>query len=262
MTNSVSTTLSLTELVERAANIIRHARYALAFTGAGISTPSGIPDFRNPNSGIWHEVNPLEVASIGGFRRNPTAFFQWIRSLARHINRAHPNPAHVALAQMEALGYLQGVITQNIDMLHSRAGTRTLYELHGHLREATCIRCFAIYPAQPIIEKFLDDGYVPHCSACGGVLKPNVILYGEQLPMKDFIGAKIAARQADAIMVIGSSLAVAPASDIPILAARNQAKLIVVNWEPTFIDPIADVVIHANVADILPQIMCRLEAFS
>ena len=260
MTNA--TTLSCTEMIERAVTIIRHARYVLAFTGAGVSTPSGIPDFRNPASGIWKDVDPLEVASIGGFRQNPEAFFQWIRPLAHLINQAHPNPAHLALAQMEAHGYLQGVITQNIDMLHSRAGSRTIYELHGHLREATCIRCFTVYPAQNMIQAFLDEGRIPHCTACGSILKPNVILYGEQLPMQVYMAAKEAARKADAMIVIGSSLAVAPASDIPLLAARNQARIILVNKEPTFIDPLADVVIHANAADILPWIMRRLEVTS
>src|SRR5690606_7952353 len=124
MTNAA--TLSPTERIEQAVNIIRHARCVLAFTGVGVSTPSGIPDFRNPTSGIWKDVDPLEVASMGGFRRNPEAFFQWIRPLAHRIHQAHPNPAHIALAQMEALGYLGGVITQNIDMLHSRAGSRTI----------------------------------------------------------------------------------------------------------------------------------------
>jgi NAD-dependent deacetylase len=262
MTNGVSATSSPTELIERAASMIQDARHALAFTGAGISTPSGIPDFRNPDSGIWNQVDPLKVASIGGFRQNPDAFFQWIQPLARVIQRALPNPAHIALAQMELRGLLKGVITQNIDMLHTRAGSRILYELHGHLREATCIRCFNVYPAQPIIHRFLDDGLVPRCPACDGVLKPNIILYGEQLPMKDFMGAKNAARQSDLMLIVGSSLAVAPASDIPMLALKNQARLIVINFEPTFVDPLADVVIHANAADILPQIMSRLEALS
>jgi len=260
MTNAA--TLSPTERIEQAVNIIRHARCVLAFTGAGVSTPSGIPDFRNPTSGIWKDVDPLEVASMGGFRRNPEAFFQWIRPLAHRIHQAHPNPAHIALAQMEALGYLGGVITQNIDMLHSRAGSRTIYELHGHLREATCIHCFTVYPAQNMIEQFLDEGRIPYCTACGNVLKPNVILYGEQLPMEVFMAAKEAVRKADAMIVIGSSLAVAPASDIPLLAARNHSKIIVINKESTFIDPLADVVIHANAADILPGILCRLEASS
>lgn len=260
MTNA--TTLNATQLIEHAVTLIQHARYVLAFTGAGVSTPSGIPDFRNPTSGIWKDVDPLEVASMGGFRRNPEAFFQWIRPLAQLINQARPNPAHVALAQMEASGYLRGIITQNIDMLHNRAGSRTIYELHGHLREATCIHCFTVYPAQNMIETFLDEGRIPYCPACGNVLKPNVILYGEQLPMKVFMTAKEAVHKADTMIVIGSSLAVAPASDIPLLAARNHAKIIVVNKESTFIDPLADVVIHANAADILPRILCRLEASS
>ena len=139
-----------------AINLLRRARYTVALTGAGISTRSGIPDFRSPKSGLWERYNPAEVASIYGFRHDPRRFYDWIRPLARIILEAQPNAAHIALARLEAIGKLQALITQNIDMLHTRAGSRTVYELHGHLREVTCIHCFAVYPAQPLIHKFLE----------------------------------------------------------------------------------------------------------
>jgi NAD-dependent deacetylase len=248
------------ESIECAANLLRGSKNTIAFTGAGISTPSGIPDFRSAHSGMWEKVDPLVVASIYGFRQNPDAFYQWIYPLARLLLNAQPNPAHLVLARMEERGYLKGVITQNIDMLHTRAGSRVVHELHGHMRDATCIHCFTIYPAEPIMIQFLDDRKVPHCPRCGGVIKPNVILYGEQLPVLVMQAAKEAARQAEVMLIVGSSLEVAPASDLPVLAQRNGAKLILINLEPTHVDSMAEVVIHADAAEILPQIMEGVEA--
>jgi NAD-dependent deacetylase len=250
------------EQIRCAAELFKGAKYAVAFTGAGISTPSGIPDFRSNHTGLWENIDPIAVASIYGFRQNPQAFYDWIYPLAHLVVNAQPNPAHYALAQLENLGLLKTIITQNIDLLHTRAGSQTVYELHGHLREATCVHCFTIYPAEPIIRQFLADRHVPHCPKCGGVIKPNVILYGEQLPILQLQAAKDAARKTDLMLIVGSSLEVAPASELPILAARNGAKIIVVNIEPMPIDKQAEVVIHADAAEILPKITQRLEAIA
>jgi len=176
--------MTLESDIERAAQLILHARHTVALTGAGHSTPSGIPDFRSPGSGLWEKVNPMAVASIFVFRLQPQAFYDWIRPLVRLMLNAKPNPAHRALAEMEEMGLLQAVITQNIDGLHQRAGSRRVLELHGHMREATCIRCYKVVPARALINKFLADGQVPVCEDCGGVMKPNVILFGEQLPVR------------------------------------------------------------------------------
>ncbi len=245
--------------VDSAALLIQKARRVVAFTGAGISTASGIPDFRSSDCGVWNNVNPLEVASLKGFRHNPAKFYDWIRPLAHCIMQAQPNPAHVALAALELQGNLQSIITQNIDMLHQRAGNQTVHELHGHLRELNCIRCFTSYPAETIIKKFLVDHLTPYCERCAGVLKPAVILFGEQLPIKTFLSAKQAVQQADVLLIIGSSLEVAPASDLPGLAVSNGARLIIVNLEPTPADHLAQVVIHAPAATVLPQLLRRLE---
>ena len=248
--------------VRRAAALIKESTFPVAFTGAGISTASGIPDFRSPDCGLWNNVDPIAVASIYGFRQNPDAFYRWIRPLARLTLEARPNPAHLALAELEEAGILKALITQNIDMLHSRAGSKTVYELHGHLREATCVHCFAIYPAEPIVSKFIEDGLVPRCPSCNGVIKPNVILFGEQLPFAEFRGAQEISRNADLMIVVGSSLEVAPASDLPILARRNGAKLIIINLEPTLMDTSAEVVIHKNAAEVLPEIVTCLETMA
>jgi NAD-dependent deacetylase len=248
------------EEINRAAQLLKKATYGVAFTGAGISTPSGVPDFRSAKSGLWEHTDPLAVASIFSFRHNPEAFYEWIYPLAQLTAQSRPNIAHETLATMEHLGLIKAVITQNIDMLHTRAGSQIVHELHGHLREATCIQCFTVYPAGPIIEQFLKDRQVPRCPKCHGVIKPNVILFGEQLPAQAVLAAQNAARKTDVMLVIGSSLEVAPASELPALALRNGAKLIIINLEATYVDEMADVVIHADVAEILPGILQHMEA--
>jgi NAD-dependent deacetylase len=160
--------------IEQATTLIKQARQIVAMTGAGISTPSGIPDFRSPDSGLWDRVDPLAVASIMAFRQNPDNFYNWIHPLASKLLDALPNPAHYALAALEAEGKLQAIITQNIDDLHAKAGSKTVYELHGNLREATCTQCYKIKDSLAIFRKFADNGQTPRCE-CGGVLKPNVI---------------------------------------------------------------------------------------
>lgn len=247
------------DYIEAAAELIRCADFVVAFTGAGISTDSGIPDFRSHDSGMWNHFDPIEVASIYGFKRNPQAFYDWVKPLADLTLNAQPNAAHKALATLEKQGRLKCIITQNIDTLHHRAGNTIIYELHGHLRQATCTHCFHLYDAEPIMSQFMIDGLVPKCASCGGPIKPNVILFGEQLPFREFQAAKDATRKCDLMIVIGSSLEVAPASDLPILATSTGAKLIIINLEMTESDKIADVVIHERAARVLPAIVQRLE---
>jgi NAD-dependent deacetylase len=245
---------SLNQHIEQAATLIQKANNVVAMTGAGISTPSGIPDFRSPNSGLWEHVDPLSVASIFSFRQNPQHFYDWIRSLAPLFLEAEPNPAHHALAALERVGKMSATITQNIDGLHRRAGSETVYELHGHLREVTCIRCYEIQDSAKVFDKFLKDGQVPRHD-CGGVLKPNVILFGEQLPMREFVAAQVAVKQADLMLVVGSSLEVAPASNLPELALENGARLVIINSQPSFLDASADLVIRTDIAEVLPRIV-------
>lgn len=246
--------MSFDQEIRRAAELIRHAKHMIAFTGAGHSTASGIPDFRSPGSGLWEKANPMLVASIWAFRLNPQTFYNWIRPMAELLLNSSPNPAHYALAELEAMGILQAIVTQNIDNLHQRAGSQHVLELHGHMREATCIRCYAKFPVDPMVEQFIRKGKVPRCE-CGGVLKPNVILFGEQLPVRVLNQALAEARRTDLILVAGSSLEVTPAADIPYLAAECGARSIIVNLEATQFDSQADVVIHGDVAEILPRIV-------
>jgi NAD-dependent deacetylase len=194
------------------------------------------------------------VASIWAFRLNPKNFYDWIRPMVDTVVNAKPNPAHMALAELEHLGHLKVVITQNIDDLHQRAGSRRVLELHGHLREATCVRCYKKISVDPAVEELIQNGQVPHCE-CGGVMKPDVILFGEQLPIRVLNQAMEEARTCDLILVAGSSLEVTPAADIPFLAVDSGAKAIMVNLEPTAFDTHADVVIRGDVAQILPRLV-------
>lgn len=247
-----------TEKIKQASAWIKDAETVVAFTGAGISTRSGIPDFRSPHSGLWENADPMRVASLSGFRKNPQAFFDWVRPLVVAKRNAKPNPAHIALVDLENNGKLKTVITQNTDSLHLRAGNSNVIELHGHMRTATCIYCFQKYDNEPFIDAYLADGTITKCEKCGGTLKPDVILFEEQLPYAAVQAAKEAARSADVMLVIGTSLEVAPASDIPVLAQRNGAKVIIINQEaPLMARP--DLLVLGDCADILPNIVKELE---
>ena len=245
--------VSLEGQIERAVDLIRRAHYAVALTGAGVSTPSGIPDFRSAESGLWEKDNPMVVASITSFRTNPQVFYTWIRPLAELILYAQPNPAHLALAHLEQRGLIKAIITQNIDGLHQKAGSRRVLEVHGHMRQATCIRCYKQVPANSLVARFLLTGKAP-CCECGGVFKPDAILFGEQLPVRVLNQAIAEVRRCDLLLVAGSSLHVVPAADLPLLAVEHGANTIVINLEPTDFDPRADLVIHGDVAEVLPRI--------
>lgn len=247
-----------TEKIKLAAEWISSANRIVAFTGAGISTPSGIPDFRSPTSGLWNNLEPEEVASLSGFRRHPQRFYSWLRHLAKVKLNALPNPAHLALADLERVGKLLAVITQNIDNLHTQAGNRLVHELHGHMREMTCIQCFNAYKSDTYLVKVIEDAEVPYCERCGGLLKPNVILYGEQLPYKPLQAAREAAKTCDLMLIIGTSLEVVPASDMPILARRAGAKLIIINFDTSVLRS-ADLALEGDAAEILPAIVQYLE---
>ena len=251
--------MRLEEKIRQGAELIHQSRRMVAFTGAGHSTQSGIPDFRSPDSGLWEKHNPMLVASIWAFCLNPHNFYDWIRPMVDTLTTAEPNPAHVALAEMEQLGHLQAVITQNIDDLHQRAGSQCVLELHGHLREATCVRCYKKISVDHEVEDLIRNGQVPRCE-CGGVMKPDVILFGEQLPIRVLNQAMKEARTCDLMLVAGSSLEVTPAADIPFLAVDSGAKAIIVNLEPTAFDTRADVVIHGDVAEILPRLVKTVSA--
>jgi NAD-dependent deacetylase len=241
--------------IQRAAELIRQSRYAVALTGAGFSTPSGIPDFRSEGSGLWTRYLPMEVASLTTFRVNPDLFFAWLRPLASHMLLAQPNPAHIALAHLEKAGHLKSVITQNIDGLHHRAGSTSVFEIHGTFSTMSCSGCFQQVPASPYIEPYINLGKIPHCPQCNRVLKPDVILFEEQLPYKIWQKAEQAANHCDLMLVAGTSLEVLPSAKLPLLAVENGARLIIVNQSDTYIDVRADLILRGNVAEIIPLVV-------
>jgi NAD-dependent deacetylase len=241
--------------IRNASDIIKACRRAVVLTGAGISTPSGIPDFRSEQSGLWNRYDPFEVASLAAFRYKPEKFFDWLRPLALTIFNAQPNPAHISLAHLERAGLIQTIITQNIDRLQQRAGSKNVVEVHGTLDTMTCTACFQQVDSQPYVQAYLDHGEVPHCPECGSVLKPDIILFGEQLPARIWLKAMEASKKCDLMIVAGSSLEVLPVAGLPMRAVENGAHLIVVNRSKTYIDVRADVVLWEDVAEILPCIV-------
>ena len=242
-------------LIELSIELLSSAKKTVALTGAGISTPSGIPDFRSRSTGLWEKFDPISVASIISFRYQPEVFFNWVRPLVEKILAATPNPAHIALAQLENAGLLAGVITQNIDDLHRKAGTKCLYEIHGHLRDATCVACYTKYPTHGHLEEFAREGTIPACEECGGLLKPDVVLFGEQLPYDVVADAQKLLEGCDLMIVAGSSLEVTPACTFPIRPLEQGAKLVIINNEPTYLDERAEVVFREDVADVLPSLV-------
>lgn len=240
--------------VEKAAGLLVAARRVVVLTGAGISTPSGIPDFRSPEAGLWQQADPEVVASLAGFMRDPRAFGAWLRPLAQQIIQAQPNPAHCALAEMERAGLVRAVVTQNIDGLHQKAGSQRVLELHGSLRTATCVDCRRQVSTAGLLDSFLSSGEMPRCAHCGGTLKPDIVLYGEMLPLDVLREAEEEAKSCDLILVVGSSLTVTPASHLPRWALHNGAHLIIANRTPTELDRHAAILFREDVAEVLPAI--------
>jgi NAD-dependent deacetylase len=238
-----------------AVDIIRNSQRTVVLTGAGISTPSGIPDFRSPESGLWEKFDPFEVASLTAFRYNPTRFYEWMRHLATTILAARPNPAHISLAWLQEHGFIHTIITQNIDALHQRAGAKKVLEVHGSIEYMSCIRCYKQFEAQKYIAAYLTDGEIPICPDCRGVLKPDLVLMGEQLPVRVWLQAQEASKKCDLMIVAGSSLEVLPVAGLPMRALENGAHLILINFSQTYLDVRADVVLHEDVAEVLPRIV-------
>lgn len=242
------------QAIQQAARLVHQARHVVALTGAGHSTPSGVPDFRSTGTGLWSRVDPMVVASIEIFVQYPRAFFDWSRPLMRTMLDAEPNAAHVALAELEKMGKLEAVITQNIDNLHQRAGSTRVLELHGHWQEGTCLQCHEVVSTAAYLDEWLETGAVPHCE-CGGVLKPNVVLFGEMLPQDVLAAAQAEAMACDLMLVVGSSLTVMPAAALPGVALEGGARLVILNRDPTHLDARATVVMHEDLVDTLPAIV-------
>jgi NAD-dependent deacetylase len=257
MTDPASPILADGTAIEDAAELFRKAKRVVALTGAGVSTPSGIPDFRSEGTGLWSHDEPMEVASLSTFRTYPERFFNWFRPLASQIFNAEPNAAHKALAEMESSSREITIITQNIDLLHQKAGSKRVVEMHGSMQTMSCTECFKKFETKLFIDDFIVKGNIPKCPNCNGILKPDVILFGEQLPQAAWFDAQRAARQCDLMLVAGSSLEVLPVAGLPMQALDRGAHLIIVNNTPTYLNVRADVVLMQDVSTILPEIAKR-----
>jgi NAD-dependent deacetylase len=245
--------------IERAAELLASARRGVALTGAGVSAESGIPTFRG-EGGLWTKYDPIKLASIDSFLADPAAYWMVSRERGRVALAAKPNPGHLALAALEAAGHLVAVLTQNTDGLHQDAGSRRVIELHGSGRMVQCLDCGAREPRSDVQSR-LDVEMPPRCKVCGNArLKPTVILFGEALPQGAVHEAFELARNADVMLVVGSSLVVYPAAELPLVASRSGARLIVVNAEPAPFDGLAEVVIHGRSGEVLPQILELIDA--
>lgn len=234
---------------EQAINLIRKSNRIVAFSGAGISTEAGIPDFRGPG-GMWEDSDLMEQLSASGFRRNPEGFYRASTTLFSTIARAEPTLAHRLLVRLEQLGKLDAVITQNIDGLHSSAGSGKVYELHGTFRTGRCTKCGARFDMSDFYSG-IESGQlrVPCCTSCGAPIKPDVVLFEDLLPEDAWQGAVEAAQSCDLMLVFGSSLVVYPAAEIPMIALSNGAPLVIVNLEATSYDAAATVNVRAKLGD-------------
>jgi NAD-dependent deacetylase len=245
--------------VQRAAELLAAARNGLALTGAGVSAESGIPTFRG-DGGLWTKYDPVKVASIDAFMQDPTAYWRVSKERGGVALAARPNAGHFALAAFEAAGMLAAIVTQNTDGLHQDSGSRRVIEVHGSSRSVQCLDCGAREPRSEVQAR-LNEEMPPRCRMCGGTfLKPTVVLFGEPMPAQAIQEAFALAREADVMLVVGSSLVVHPAADIPVAAVSSGARLIVVNAEPTPLDSLAEVVIHGRSGEVLPELLSYLDA--
>lgn len=245
------------ETVERIAESIVSSQPVVALTGAGHSTPSGIPDFRSPGTGLWDKIDPMEVASIDGFTANPAKFYKFMAPLSEMMKNSRPNPAHYALAELEKAGLLKSVITQNIDNLHQAAGSKNVIELHGSAETGTCMKCGKDF-SRDSFEALADSEGVPRCDGCGGAIKPDVVLFGELLPREALMRAQSDSESCGAMLVAGSSLTVAPASMLPLIALRVGAKISIINIQETHMDQHAHAVLHEKLEEALPAIVGKV----
>ena len=241
------------KIIKELQDLISNSKKLVAFTGAGISAESGISTFRGAG-GLWSKYDPDIYANVNIFMQDSTYYWNFFRD-ERYpvIKKAKPNDAHYALVELEKQEKLYGIITQNIDGLHQMAGQSYVIELHGNTRKIRCLNCDKSYTWNEVYNQ-LEKEIPPRCNFCGGRLKPATILFGEPLPQRALDEAVIAAKECDVFLVLGSSLVVYPAAQLPVIARENNAKLAIINIDPTPLDNIADIVIHDSASKVLSKI--------
>ena len=243
----------------RLAELLREARSAVVLTGAGVSVPSGIPDFRSPGTGMWEKVNPMEVAHIDAFRREPDRFWQFYGDRFASLVDKQPNDAHFAIAELERRGLVRGVVTQNVDRLHRKAGSSNVIEVHGSIEWSVCPECGGRVSLERVIEVMSEHPGAPECTACIAPLKPNVVLFGEMLPEDALSDAYALAAEADLIVCVGSSLEVFPVASLPGVTRDGGGRIAVITQGPTPYDDDAAVKLSGDVVEELSAVMAALD---
>jgi NAD-dependent deacetylase len=238
------------------ARLIRTHQPCVVLTGAGVSTESGIPDFRSP-TGLWAEFDPLEYASLPAFRADPAKVWRFYKPRIAMLTEAEPNAAHRALAALERAGLVEAAVTQNIDLLHERAGSRKLVEVHGSIRTASCPACGASHPRHEVVA-LLEVADAPACKQCGAILKPDVVFFGELLPGEVIDRAFELARRARLLLVVGSALEVYPVAALPEQTLAGGGRLAIVNKGPTPYDGRADLKLEGNAGEVLGAVAAEL----
>ena len=250
------------ESIRKVAELIRQSERVIVFTGAGVSTESGIPDFRSPG-GVWHKYNPEDFyyQKFIASEESREKYWQMSREFFEPLKNAEPNAAHKAVVDLEKMGKLDCVITQNVDNLHQRAGSspEKVIELHGTAVTVSCLTCRKKYSREEIQSWLLRGVRVPKCDGCGGILKPDTISFGQSMPPKETAEAFSRARNCNLLIVIGSSLVVQPAASIPLEAKESGAKLVIINRDPSYHDSHADVVIHHSAGEVMGKILDYLK---
>ena len=235
--------------VAKLAQLVEAARPCVVLTGAGVSTESGIPDFRSP-TGIWAKYDPREYATIDAFEANPGKVWEFYTLRYRALTEAQPNDAHLALAELEQRGFVSAIVTQNIDLLHERAGSRDVIEVHGSIRECVCLACGARYGLDVVL-RMLEQAPVPRCTSCGAVLKPGVVMFGELLDAGSIERAFQLARETKLLLVVGSTLEVQPVAGLPWETVTAGGDVAIVNLGPTAFDARAALKIDAKAGEVL-----------
>lgn len=241
----------------RLAELLAASSRAVALTGAGVSVPSGIPDFRTPETGLWANVDPMEVAHVDVFERDPERFWSYYRPRFHALGDKRPNGAHRALAELERRGLIAGVVTQNIDRLHRAAGSREVVEVHGSIETSSCVACGAAYAVEQV-DGLFDERGVAVCAACGSGVKPDVVLFGEMLPAAALGRACELAEAADLMLCVGSSLAVHPVAGLPQLTLEGGGRLALVTKGPTPYDEEAELKLEGEVDAELEALVAAL----
>jgi NAD-dependent deacetylase len=240
------------------AHLLKRSSSAVVLTGAGVSVPSGIPDFRTPGKGLWEKVDPMEVAHINAFRRNPDRFWHFYGQRFATLEHKRPNRAHEAIAELERRGLVRGVITQNIDRLHRKAGSGKVVEVHGSIEWSVCLQCGARVGIEQVLRQLRAGAGTPECEACVAPLKPEVVLFGELLPEDAMSEAFSLAGEADLMLAVGSSLEVYPVASLPGVTLENRGHLALVTQGPTPYDREADVKLSGDVVEELEAVLDAL----